>query len=297
MYSLKSKSRNIFISVFIIPPLLLFAIFILIPMIQGLYLGLFEFKGFSSSTFVGFKNFAKLIKDPIMYKSIYNDLFIALISTAITIPIALFLSTTLSLSKIKGSGFFKTVMFFPSVMSLVIVVTIWIMMLSPSFGVINTLLMKLGLISQEVAWIGQEDTVLWSIVFIKVWAAIGFYVVILSAAIGGIPEELFDASKIDGASMIRNIVNVVLPLIRGQINFCIIIMMIGSINGSFTMIMLLTEGGPNHASTVMGFYLWENAYRYSQQGYAAAIGVIILAVTMILYLISKKLLNQETYQY
>lgn len=297
MYSLKSKSRNIFISVFIIPPLLLFAIFILIPMIQGLYLGFFEFKGFSSSTFVGFKNFAKLIKDPIMYKSIYNDLFIALISTAITIPIALFLSTTLSLSKIKGSGFFKTVMFFPSVMSLVIVVTIWIMMLSPSFGVINTLLMKLGLISQEVAWIGQEDTVLWSIVFIKVWAAIGFYVVILSAAIGGIPEELFDASKIDGASMIRNIVNIVLPLIRGQINFCIIIMMIGSINGSFTMIMLLTEGGPNHASTVMGFYLWENAYRYSQQGYAAAIGVIILAVTMILYLISKKLLNQETYQY
>ena len=294
----RKQQERVFIALFTLPALILFFWFVIIPIFQGLYYSFFDWSGLSKDmTFTGLKNYQRLIGDEIVWKAMANDVLIAVIRILITLALSLLFALLLTQSKIRGNGFYRNVLFFPVVLSGVVVCTVWMMMYNHNFGVINRLLGLVGLSDPEAGWLGDKNTALMATIPPAVWNSVGFYVIIFVSAIENIPDSLFESAKLDGAGFMTRITNVILPLIKPQINFCVVYCAITSLNGSYMFVELLTKGGPNNASEVLGTYMKTVGYKYHQFGYATAISMVILGVTAIMSLILNNIFKSEAYEF
>lgn len=294
----RKQQERIFIALFTLPALILFFWFVIIPIFQGLYYSFFDWSGLSEDmTFTGIKNYQRLGGDEIVWKAMGNDVLIALIRILVTLALSLLFALLLTQSKIRGNGFYRNVLFFPVVLSGVVVCTVWMMMYNHNFGVINRLLALVGLSDPEAGWLGDKNTALMATIPPAVWNSVGFYVIIFVSAIENIPDSLFESAKLDGAGFATRIKNVILPLIKPQINFCVVYCAITSLNGSYMFVELLTKGGPNNASEVLGTYMKTVGYKYHQFGYATAISMVILGVTAIMSLVLNNIFKSEAYEF
>lgn len=291
------KSRFVF--VFTVPVLLLFTLFVLVPTVQGLYYSLFDWSGLTSNmTFVGLQNYGRLLfKDPVVWLALWNDVKIALARVVFTLVLSLTLALLLTRTRVFANGFFRNIFFFPVVLSAVVICTVWMMMYNSSFGIINPILSVFGIEAPAAGWLGSKQTALMSVVPPAVWCSVGFYMIIFISAIEGIPGELYESARLDGASTWKQIVHVVLPLIRPQINFCVVYTVISSFNASYMFIDLLTNGGPNNASQVLGTYMSLNGFEYHKFGYATAIAMLILAATATMSVIMNRIFRSEAHEY
>lgn len=297
---LKSRSalQNRFVFMFTVPTLILFTVFVLIPTVQGLYYSLFNWSGLSSNmTFVGLENYKRLAHDSIVWIALWNDIKVALFRVVFTLIISLILALLLARTKVFGDGFFRNVLFFPVVLSAVVICTVWMMMYNSNFGILNRFLGVIGIHAPKAGWVGDKRTALMAVVPPTVWCSVGFYMIIFISAIEGIPGELYESALLDGAGTWRQTVHIILPLIRPQINFCVVYTVISSFNASYMFVDLLTKGGPNHASQVLGTYMTLNGFEYHKFGYATAIAMLILAATAIMSLIMNKIFKSEAYEY
>lgn len=294
----RKQQERIFIALFTLPALILFFWFVIIPIFQGLYYSFFDWSGLSEDmTFTGIKNYQRLGGDEIVWKAMGNDVLIALIRILVTLALSLLFALLLTQSKIRGNGFYRNVLFFPVVLSGVVVCTVWMMMYNHNFGVINRMLALVGLSDPEAGWLGDKNTALMATIPPAVWNSVGFYVIIFVSAIENIPDSLFESAKLDGAGFATRIKNVILPLIKPQINFCVVYCAITSLNGSYMFVELLTKGGPNNASEVLGTYMKTVGYKYHQFGYATAISMVILGVTAIMSLVLNNIFKSEAYEF
>lgn len=291
------KSRFVF--VFTVPVLLLFTLFVLVPTVQGLYYSLFDWSGLTSNmTFVGLQNYRRLLfQDPVVWLALWNDVKVALARVVFTLVLSLTLALLLTRTRVFANGFFRNIFFFPVVLSAVVICTIWMMMYNSSFGIINPILSVFGIEAPAAGWLGSKQTALMSVVPPAVWCSVGFYMIIFISAIEGIPGELYESARLDGASTWKQIVHVVLPLIRPQINFCVVYTVISSFNASYMFIDLLTNGGPNNASQVLGTYMSLNGFEYHKFGYATAIAMLILAATAVMSVIMNRIFRSEAHEY
>lgn len=291
------KSRFVF--VFTVPVLLLFTLFVLVPTVQGLYYSLFDWSGLTSNmTFVGLQNYGRLLfKDPVVWLALWNDVKIALARVVFTLVLSLTLALLLTRTRVFANSFFRNIFFFPVVLSAVVICTVWMMMYNSSFGIINPILSVFGIEAPAAGWLGSKQTALMSVVPPAVWCSVGFYMIIFISAIEGIPGELYESARLDGASTWKQIVHVVLPLIRPQINFCVVYTVISSFNASYMFIDLLTNGGPNNASQVLGTYMSLNGFEYHKFGYATAIAMLILAATATMSVIMNRIFRSEAHEY
>lgn len=211
--------------------------------------------------------------------------------------LALFIAVALTQLKIKEAPFYRIVFFFPNIMSIVVIGILWTFIYNPSMGLVNSGLEFLGLESLARPWLGSETWALPSLVLPSIWAGIGLFMLILMGAISNISKSYYEAAEIDGASEWQQFWKVTLPLIWPQIKISILYIVITTLNGSFIIVQVMTGGGPNNSTHVMGSYLYQQAFVQYNFGYGATIGVMILILSLITVLILQFLMRSEKTEY
>jgi len=278
---------------FVLPSLLIITLFKLIPLIVGFGISFTNWSLLSAPEFVQLANYAKLFTDPTTGKVFANTLYYSFLS----VPLNLLLSLALALAlnqKIKGLAFFRTAYYIPVVAASVAVSAIWVWLLS-DFGILNTFLTSLGF--QSLNLLQNTKTALTSITLVDVWKNLGFNVVIFLAALQDVPDELRDAAKVDGANSRGIFKNITLPLITPAIFFTAVMGVIGSLQ-AFDLVFNMSmkhEGGPARATSTVGFYVWQNAFKYSKMGYAAAISFALMAILLVLTIIQWRMRRKWVY--
>lgn len=296
---MKAKSkvwkRNMFIASFIIPTFLFFCVFTIYPVIQALQKSFYDWSGMSeNSTFIGLDNFKEMFKDPIILRAIGNDYFLVVGKVIGIMILATFFAVALTRFRVKGSGFFRAIFFIPNVISVVVIGVLWNFIYNPQIGFLNAFLSLFTGEKVDITWLGFPQHTIWMLLPPTIWAGIGFYMILMIAAIVNIPVSYYEAANIDGAGQWSQFRNITMPLIWEQIKVSVVNIVITTLNGSFVIVQLMTNGGqPDNTTQVMGSYLYRMAFQQYHFGYGAAIGVMILIVSLITTLILQRVMRQE----
>ncbi|WP_431802599.1 carbohydrate ABC transporter permease [Halobacillus andaensis] len=292
------KQKYTFLAFCLVPTFIMFSIFTLYPLFSGLYYSFFEWSGASQDkTFIGFDNYIKLFNDSIIPRTIYHDYFLVATKVVGIMVLALFFAVALTQLKIKEAPFYRIVFFFPNIMSVVVIGILWAFIYNPSMGLVNSGLEAIGLESWTRAWLGNEDWALASLVLPSVWAGIGLFMLMLMGGIANVSKSYYEAAEIDGANEWQQFWKVTLPLVWPQIKISILYIVITTLNGSFIIVQIMTGGGPNNSTHVMGSYLYQQAFRQYDFGYGATIGVMILIISLVTVLILQFLMRRERVEY
>ncbi|MQW23088.1 MULTISPECIES: carbohydrate ABC transporter permease [unclassified Lactococcus] len=263
---------------FIIPQVLLMVVFIIYPVIKGFKMSFFATYGMDSY-FVGFDNFKTLFSDPIFLKSIVNTLLFVAAIVILTIVFALFVSTTVYDKNPKYISFIRASYYLPVMVSMVVMSIIWNFLLTPTSGLISYLMGNMGI--HNVNLLGSPNIVMWVIIFVTFVGNVGQAIILYLADMIGIPEDYFEAAQLDGASRWERIRYILIPLSKPTTIYLVVINFIAVLK-IFVVIQLLTGGGPNNASVTMMYYLYQNAFVYNHTGIAAAIGVLMFIIALVL---------------
>ncbi|MGG3889627.1 carbohydrate ABC transporter permease [Metabacillus fastidiosus] len=292
------KQKYLFLSICLVPPIILFCIFSLYPLFSGFYYSFFDWSGASSSkTFIGIKNYIRLFEDPIIPKTIWHDYFLVVTKVIGIMILAAFFAVVLTQLKIKEAPFYRIIFFFPNIMSVVVIGVLWMFIYNPDIGIINSGLKLMGLDNLARPWLGDEKWALPSLVLPAVWAGIGLFMLMLMGGISNVSESIYEAAKIDGASEWRQFWNITVPLVWEQIKTSILYIAITTLNGSFIIVQIMTQGGPNNSTHVMGSYLYEQAFVQFNFGYGATIGVMIMILSLVTVFILQFILRREKIEY
>lgn len=292
------KQKYTFLAFCLVPTFILFAIFTLYPLFSGLYYSLFDWSGSSHvKDFVGFKNYIKLFNDSIIPKTIIHDYFLVVIKIIGIMVLALFFAVALTQLKIKESPFYRIVFFFPNIMSVVVVGILWTFIYNPNLGLVNSGLKAIGLGNLAKPWLGSESLALPSLALPAIWAGIGLFLLMLMGGIANVSKSYYEAAQLDGASEWQQFWKVTVPLIWPQIKISILYIVITTLNGSFILVQVMTGGGPNNSTHVMGSYLYQQAFVQYNFGYGATIGVMILVLSLITVFVFQLLLRKEKVDY
>ncbi|ASK64331.1 ABC transporter permease [Virgibacillus phasianinus] len=268
--------------------------FIVYPVTQVFYKSLFSSSGFGSSDqFVGITNFIELFSDDVFIQSIKNTGFLMLVVPVITLLLSLIFASMLSFGQLKEKHLYRTIFFFPSILSFVVIGILWAFIYHPNMGIVNEIMKVMGLDQYALTWLGNPDTVLWAIAIVMVWQAVGYYMVMYLAGMDSIPKELYEAASIDGANAIQQFVKITIPMLWEIIRITIIFSINGVLNISFVLVIVMTSGGPNNSSQVALTYMYQQGFVNANFGYAMAIAVVVFIVAIILAFISNKLTERE----
>jgi raffinose/stachyose/melibiose transport system permease protein len=278
-----NRSRYFASYAMLAPALILFVVFIAYPLLNTLVSSLYNY-GLTSTTrtFIGLGNYLELFGDPVFWVSFRNNIIILVGSVLFQVGGGLVLAAICN----RGLGqrwstVARTIVFAPMVMSSVAVGILWQIVLNPSIGLLDAVLRFLRLPTPMLGWLGDPNLAIFSVLLVACWQFTGFMMVILLAGMQGVPNELYEAATLDGATETQSFFFITIPAIRNVIVAATLITMIGSFK-AFDLIYLLTLGGPAHASEVLGTYLYKNAFNLNRMGYASAIAVVLLAFTVTL---------------
>lgn len=272
-------------------PVVGYLIFVTIPFLQAFYYSLTDWSGFTPTmNLIGFGNYAKLFADDIFMRSMRNSILLVLVVPLVTIVLALALASLVTVGgsshgQIRGlrnSSFYRVASFFPYVIPAIVIGIMWGQILDPSSGLVNGVLTALGFHQfASFPWLGDERTAMIVSMAIIIWGFVGFYMILFVAAIKGIPAELFEAGRIDGAGRFRTAVSITIPLIRGSIQTSYIYMGIVALDAFVYMTALNSGGGPANSTLVMSQELFRTAFNKGQFGLASAMGVTLAIVTLV----------------
>ena len=265
---------------FIAPGMVGVLIFTLFPVISALAISFTDWSILAKPNIIGITNYVKLTRDPVFTKVMVNTLYYTAVSVPLNIIFSLLFALVLN-QKIRLRALFRTAYFLPAISASVAVSMVWMWLLDSNFGLINTAMVTLGF--RPVAWLTNPATAMPAIIIVTVWKNLGWNMIIYLAALQDVPEDLYDSGRIDGANSFRLFFHITLPLITPAIFFTTITGFIGSFQG-FDLVYNMTKGGPARATSVIGYYIWEQAFKYSKMGYGAAIAyllfIVILAITL-----------------
>ncbi|QQE77961.1 carbohydrate ABC transporter permease [Alicyclobacillus sp. SO9] len=283
-----SKSFYVFIS----PWLIGFFGLTLIPIGVSLYTSFTRWNGSGGEKFVGFANYHYMFtKDPLFYKSMFNTLYYAVGSVAAQVVIAIILAVLLN-QKFRGRAFFRTVFFLPYVVTGIPVFVVWTWLFNPQFGTFNYALSLLGL--PGLQWLNSQTLAMPSLILMSITSVGGMMVVFL-AGLQGIPVELYDAAKIDGAGLWNQTIRVTIPMLSPVVLFNSVWGMIGALQ-VFAQPYAMTQGGPNYSTEVFALYLYQVAFKDLKFGYASGLAWVLFAVTLIVTLILFFALGRRGYE-
>tara|TARA_Y100000758_G_C16052794_1_gene422158 strand:+ start:249 stop:1127 length:879 start_codon:yes stop_codon:yes gene_type:complete len=269
-------------TVFLSPPLIVFSIFVLIPLINSFYYSFTNWNGFNSEyDFVGLENYTRIASDNLFQNSIFNTV-IWLIS-AILIPTILGLLLALLIdSQVRGSNFFKSIFYLPICLSAVVVGQIWIWIYQQEWGLLNIIINLFRENSFEYAWLSKPETSLYSVIIAWSWQQTALSMVIYLAGLTSIPKNLLEASQIEGANIFQRTFFIVIPLLIPATIIVVALSMINSLKG-FDILYIMTQGGPFHSSDTLAMHMYNESFKKYRMGYGSAISVVLffIAVTII----------------
>jgi putative transport system permease len=263
---------------FILPQLILFIVFRLYPIIEGMRMSLFRFT-YVGEEFIGFENYKTLFEDPIFLKAISNTIIFVIGIVFLTIIFGLFVATTVYDKNPKYISFIRGSYYLPVMVSMVVMSMVWTFLLNPANGLITYIFNEIGI--KNVNLLGNVNTVMYTVIFVTFVGNVGQSIILYIAAMIGIPSDYFEAAEIDGASRWQRITKILIPLVRPTTLYLTVINIIAVLK-IFVVIQLLTGGGPNNASVTMMYYLYQNAFVYNNTGVAAAVGVLMFIFAVLL---------------
>lgn len=281
---------------FIIPSLLGFLIFTFIPVVISLCLSFTSWnfmEGIEGIKFNGLANYIRLFSDEWFLNSYKNNIIFTAVTVPVLIALGLVMATIIN-KYIYGGGVVRTMIFIPYIASVVAVCTVWMVLLQPSYGPVNEFFRSIG-IANPPGWLADFKWSLPSIMIIYVWQQVGYYSIVFLAGLKGLPEDVYEAAKVDGASSIRQFFSLTVPLISPTTFFLTIMGIIGSFK-VFDQISVLTQGGPGSSSSVMAYYVYRTAFDYFEMGYANtlawALFVLVFIVTLVQWKMQAKFSNE-----
>lgn len=280
-----------FIALGLAPALLLFSVFVIIPIVWSAYYGFFDWKGIGDAKYIGFDNFSEVLRDPIFWKSFKNNMLVVVASVFGQVPIALVLALLL-MRNTRLHKFIRSAVFMPMVLSSVVVGIIWSYIYHPEIGILNFLLDSFGLESWKRQWLSDPDISMYSLMVPIVWNYIGPYLIMFMAALKNIPGDMDDAAMIDGAQGARKLFSLTLPMIWDTIKVAVVLCISGSLK-AFDLIYIMTGGGPAHSTELLASYMYNNTFAIYRFGYGSAVSTMIILLSLLLIAGSQYLMKKE----
>lgn len=266
---------------FIAPAMILFAVFVILPAVTALVLSFTEYDILNPPRWTGWDNYRRVFQDSLFRRSLQNILLYCALYVPAMIGLSLLLAMALN-RKRPGMAIFRAIYYLPVVTSPVAAATVWTWLLNRDFGVINTLLGYVGI--NGPAWLSNSDTALYAIVLVTLWQGLGGNMVIYLAGLQGVPQDLVEASRLDGAGAFEVFRDITWPMLRTTTLFVVTVTMIGSFQ-LFDQAYVMTQGGPGYATLTPVYNIYQSGFTRLQMGYASSqafiLFIIILAITII----------------
>jgi N-acetylglucosamine transport system permease protein len=281
-----------FIASFLALPLLLYIVFVVSPYLQAIYISMTDWRGFSANrNFIGLGNYVELAGDARFWWAMWHNALLLIAVPVVTLGIALFLATMTTLAGrrgslgrggVSGSRFYQIVFVFPYIVPLVIAGVLFAFFYNPEAGLLNGLLRLAGFDWLTRAWLGDTTFALPAVMAVLIWAFVGFYFVVFSAAMKALPTDVFEAAVLDGAGRVRTFRHITLPMLTDSMKTSYIYLGIMMLDCFTLLQVMLPDGGPDRSTEVVAQYLYRAAFTDGRFGYASAIGVALCLVTLVL---------------
>jgi raffinose/stachyose/melibiose transport system permease protein len=259
------------------PALILFSVFVVYPVVYSMGFSLTKFQGFGTPEFIGFKNYIALADDPFFWQSLQNTIVILVVSIVLLVPLSFGLALLLR-RRIPGGPALRALVFGPAIIAPILIGLIWVFILDPKIGLINRLLAGIGV--PPVQWIGGDILTPYAVSAVFIWSSIGFAMTIFYAGLQVLPEDVMEASSLDGATGWQQLRYVTVPMMRET--FAIVaILLITNVFKIFELVYMLTGGGPVHRSDTLVSYMYFVTFTNQQYGSGMAIAVIVTVLSAI----------------
>ncbi|TPI45091.1 sugar ABC transporter permease [Mesorhizobium sp. B3-1-7] len=291
--TLRARSEDRTAWLLALPAIVLLFLFVLLPVVAVVFLGFTDFElGYGKFRIIGFENYAHLFSDRTFRKSLWNTT----LYTAMVAPVSIALGLGVALlieGELRARAFFRTVYFLPVASLIVAMATVWQYIFHPTIGPLNALLSLVGIPGPN--WLGASNTVLYSLSIIGVWQSVGFNMVLFLAGLTAIPRELYAAAEVDGAkSALDRFFLVTWPMLGPTTLFVVTISITNAVK-VFETVKMLTDGGPNKASEVLLFTIYQEGFVYMRVGYASAMTVVFLAILVVLMFLQYRVLDRRVH--
>ncbi len=277
----KRQIDNIQGWLFITPPLIVFSVFIFIPMGVALFISLQKWNLLSSMRFVGIANYTKMLSSGHFWNSVVVSMLYVLGTVPVSIGLAMIIAIMLNQS-IHGVSFFRIMIYLPVITSMAAAAIVFQYLFEPNIGFFNHVLSIFGF--PPLQWLNDRHQALVAVIIVGIWKRVGYNTIILLAGLQSIPGYYYDAAMIDGASRFQMVRRITIPLLSSVTFFVTVMQIIASLK-VFTSIVVMTEGGPARGTDVLPYYLYKNAFQYHKMGYASAVAIFLFSIIFIFTLL------------
>ncbi|WP_433059588.1 carbohydrate ABC transporter permease [Dactylosporangium sp. CS-033363] len=289
--------RRLFAITFLMPAVAVYAVFVVSPYLQAFQISATNWRGLSPTwDYVGPDNFTRLLSDEYFWNALRHNAILLAVLPAATIGLGLFFASMLNIHGVRFSAVYRIVYFFPQVLSVAIIGVLWREMYAPNGGLVNGFLRAVGLNALTRTWLGDADVAFWAVLIVMIWSNVGFYVVLFGAAMSAIPREIYEAVSLDGAGRFTVLWRITIPLLWDTIQVAWVYLAIIALDG-FALVQIITNGGPEFSTDVVGLRLYNTAFGESKFGYASAIGVAMFFVTLSVAIASLRLTRRDRIEY
>ena len=291
----KKKWWNSYTFYFILPSFLLYSIFLVYPTIASFYLSLTSWNGLSPDIhFIGLENFKEIFHSDRVHNALKNTIILTVVLVILENIVALGLALIVDQVKIFRN-FLRVTFYLPVLLSGIVMGFIWKIIYNYNFGALSQILDKIGLSELKIDWLGDNHLSLYAIIFATVWKQSGYYMIIYLAALQGVPQELNEAARIDGANRWQQFRNVTFPLLSGAVTVSVILSTISSLK-IFDQIAIMTDGGPGFATETLTYIVYKVAFAEGRQGFGTALAIVLFALILIVSIIQIKVLRKREVQ-
>lgn len=281
--------------VFLLPALLLFSVFILYPIIYGFYISLNKWNGFGPMKFIGFNNYANILKDNLFYVSLLHNVIYAVLSVVGKVVLGLLLALLLNRS-LKGMSVYRGIFFTPVVISFVAVGILWQRIYDPNIGLIDGLFQSLGLMHTPIDWLGDPHLALFSVIIVDIWKWTGYHTVIYLAGLQLISHDFYESADIDGATRLQKLRFITIPQLRQMTIINVTIASMGAFS-VFDLVYIMTHGGPYQSTSVLLTYMYNITFASSNSnfGYGTTVAYLLFVIILVISILQTKAMNAKDY--
>lgn len=291
MTSALNPSKKTYVA-YLLPGLLVYSFVVLVPILSAIQYSFFQWTGGPNMKYIGLENYKELIGDYLFWSSFKNNIYIIILDLIGQIGLAFVLALMITTSGIVFRKFHRIMCYFPATLSAVVVAFVWTLMYNYNFGLINAFLRTVGLAQYAQPWLDLAKHIIPIITVSLVWQYIGFYMIIIMAALTSISPDVLEMASIDGATGFKKSIYIVLPMIKKTISVCIMLCIAGNMKG-FENIYIMTNGGPGNSSMVTALYAYNTSLLKYNFGYGSAVSVGIMILSFALIFGSRLLLARN----
>jgi len=266
---------------YLLPSFFFLSIFTFYPFFNSLYLSFFKLNmSTPNKAWVGLSNYQKILHDAVFWTVVKNNLFYATGTIVVSVSLGLILAILVH-EKISRKGFYQVAIFYPNVVPMAAAAMIWVWLFTPGYGLLNYFIRQLGI--PDIKWLEDRQFALIALILVGIWKRVGYYMIVFMAGLQNIPQELYSAGAIDGATGVRKTFYITLPLLSPTTFFIMIIAIMHSFQ-AIDQIYLMTQGGPANATNMFVYFIYENAFMFYDIGYASALTSVLLILLLLLTL-------------